>query len=348
MEKNSTMTCGVDIGDRFSHICVLDDAGEVIEETRVRTTSVGFTRYFNGRQPQLVALEVGTHSPWVSNLVAALGHEVLVANARKLRMIYENEMKDDRVDAEMLARVARMDPKLLAPIQHRGDGARAALGVIRSRDALVRTRASLVSHVRGMVKAFGARLPSCTTARFGKLVGQLPEQLQPALTPVMETIIDLSRRIADYDRRIEHEAQAVAEVVKLRQIPGVGALTAMAFVLTLEEPERFPRSRSVGAYLGLVPRRDQSGDANPQLRITKTGDSYLRRLLVGSAHYVLGPFGPDSDLRRWGMRLAERGGKNAKRRAAVAVARKLAVIMHRMWLTGADYVLLREADHEQQ
>ena len=129
----------------------------------------------------------------------------------------------------------------------------------------------------------------------------------------------------------------------LRQVEGVGALTALAFVLTLENPERFAKSRSVGAYLGLEPAQDQSGDRDPQRHISKEGDEMLRKLLVGSAHYILGPFGSDSDLRRHGEKIASRGGKNAKKRAAVAVARKLSVLLQRLWVTGEVYEPLRNA-----
>ena len=121
-------------------------------------------------------------------------------------------------------------------------------------------------------------------------------------------------------------------------------MTALAYLLTLEEPGRFEQSRSVGAYVGLTPRRDQSGQTDKQLRITQCGDGYLRQLLVTSSHYILGPFGPDSDLRRYGLRIAERGGKNAKKRAVVAVARKLAVLLHHLWKTGVDYEPLRTAE----
>ena len=344
-QQDTTFVCGVDIGDRHCQICVLDGAGEVVEETRVRTTAAALERYFSGRERMRVALEVGTHSPWISARLEQLGHEVLVANARKLRMIYENDQKDDRVDAEMLARVARLDPKLLAPIQHRGEAARSKLVVVRSRDLLVQTRTKLVNHVRGSVKAFGGRMPSCSPGSFGKQIAEIPDDLAPALLPVMETIRDLTTRIRAHDRCIEQAAKdEMPETEALRQVGGVGALTALAYVLTLEDPGRFKNGRAVGSYLGLCPRRDQSGDSDPQLRIAKTGDPYLRRLLVGSAHYILGPFGPDSDLRRWGLKLAARGGKNAKKRAAVAVARKLSVLLYRLWQTGEVYEPLRNSE----
>jgi transposase len=284
-------------------------------------------------------MEVGTHSRWASNLLQRLGHEVLVANARKLRVIYTNPRKTDHADAETLARLARMDPHLLSPIHHRSPQAQADLAVLRSRDAQVRCRTLLINHVRSVVKSSGSRFPSCSAASFPKKVtASIPEPLRPALLPLLETITGLTQQIQAYDRQIETLCESqYPDTRSLRQVPGVGALTALAFVLTLEDPTRFAKSREVGPALGLVPRRDQSGDRDPQLPIAKTGNEFLRRLLVGSAHYVLGPFGPDCDLRRWGLQLAERGGKNAKKRAVVAVARKLAVLLHRLWKTGEIY-----------
>lgn len=281
----------------------------------------------------------------MSHLLRELGHDVLVANARKLRAIYHNPRKGDRVDAETLARLARLDPELLSPIHHRSPKAQAHLAVIRSRDALVRARTLLINHVRGIAKCSGDRLPSCSADCFaGKVASAVPEPLLPALLPVLDTIASLSDQIRAYDRQIASLCQEnYPETRHLQGIAGVGPLTSLAFVLTLENPQRFARSRQVGPALGLVPKRDQSGDRDPQLRITKTGDSYLRRLLVGSAQYILGPFGPDCHLRRWGLKLAERGGKNAKRRAIVAVARKLAILLHHLWTNGVIYDLLYQA-----
>lgn len=278
------------------------------------------------------------------------GHQVLVANTRKLKLIYGEGKKTDRLDAENLARLARLDPKLLAPLRHRGETSQAHLALIRSRDALIRCRTQLVNHVRGSVKSFGGRLPKCSAASFHKRAsGCLPEALAPALEPILETIADLTTRVRAYDRELAALAEELyPETRLLSQVPGVGALTALAFVLTIEDPERFEDSRMVGAYLGLVPKKDQSGDSDPQRRISKRGDRMLRRLLVGSAQYLLGPFGEDSDLKRRGEKLAARGGTNAKRRAVVAVARKLSVLLHRLWVTGEAYEPLRNARLSQE
>jgi transposase len=337
-------TAGLDLGDKYSYLCLLDQhSGEVIEEGRLRTTPEALKRRFASERPMRIAIEAGTHSPWVSRLLEECGHEALVANARKLRLIYSNKRKTDEVDAENLARLARVDPKLLYPLKHRGEESQAHMAIVRSREALVSARTQLVNHVRGAVKSFGARLPKCPAVSFhNKAPEHIPEALLPALGPILETIGSLTRRIRQYDRRLEAIAEEhYPETELLRQVEGVGPLTALTFVLTVEDPYRFDKSRSVGAYLGLVPARDQSGDRDPQRRISKEGDEMLRKLLVSGAHYVLGPFGSDSDLRRHGEKIAARGGKNAKKRAVVAVARKLSVLLHSLWISGEVYEPLR-------
>jgi transposase len=339
MINHSTFFIGLDLGDKHSHLCVLDQDGQMIEETRLPTTQAAFQHRFSNMPTGRVAMEVGTHSRWVSHLLGEMGHEALVANARKLRAIYHNPRKGDQADAETLARLARLDPQLLAPIHHRSPEAQAGLAVIRSRDALVRSRTMLINHVRGMVKSAGQRLPSCTAGNFAnKAAPAIPDSLRPALISILDTIASLTQGIRTYDYQIETLCREdYPETSLLQRISGIGPLTALAFVLTLEDPQRFSKSRQVGPALGLVPRRDQSGDHDPQLSITKTGNAYLRQLLVNCAHYILGPFGPDCDLRRWGLQLAERGGKNAKKRAVVGVARKLAVLLHYLWKTGEIY-----------
>jgi transposase len=348
--EQSKMTAGLDLGDKHSYLCLIDTgSGEVIEEGRLRTTPEAIRRRFASERPLRIAVETGTHSPWVSRLLEECGHEVLVANARRLRLIYSNKRKTDEIDAENLARLARLDPKLLYPVKHRGEESQAHMALIRSRQALVDCRTQLVNHVRGAVKSFGHRLPKCPARSFHKRAKEhIPEALLPALEPLLEQIASLTERIRDYDRRlVAISEEHYPETALLRQVEGIGPLTALTFVLTLEDPYRFEKSRSVGAYLGLVPATDRSGDSDPQKRISKEGDEMLRKLLVGSAHYVLGPFGSDSDLRRHGEKIASRGGKNAKKRAAVAVARKLSVLLHRLWVTAEVYDPLHNAHRRQ-
>lgn len=345
--REQQLTAGLDLGDKYSYLCVLDtDSGELVEDGRLRTTPEDLCCRFNSEKKLKIAIEVGTHSPWVSRLLEACGHEVLVANPRKTRLIYGDKRKTDELDAQKLARLARVDPELLYPIEHRGEDSQAHLALIHSRDALVRSRTQLINHVRGTVKSFGARLPKCSAESFHKKVADaLPPEVAEVLEDVVATIGSLTERIRDYEKRIERlcKERYPQETGLLRQVPGVGALTSLTFVLTLEDPDRFEKSRAVGAYLGLVPGKDQSGESDPGKPISGEGDKMLRRLLVSSAHYILGPFAPDSDLRRHGEKIAGRGGKNAKKRAVVAVARKLSVLLHRLWITGEAYEPLHNA-----
>jgi transposase len=245
-------TAGLDLGDNYTYLCLLDiQSGEVLEEGRLRTTPEAFKQRFDSEQQLRIAIEVGTHSPWISRLLEELGHEVLVANPRKIRLIYANKRKSDKLDAENLARLARVDAKLLYPLKHRGENSQAHLALIRSREALVGSRTQLINHVRGAVKSFGARLPKCSARSFHhKVAEEIPQALRAALAPILEIIASLTERIRDYDRKLEKLAgEHYSETELLRQVVGVGALTALTYVLTLEDPRRFAKSRSVGAYL---------------------------------------------------------------------------------------------------
>lgn len=339
----SGLTIGLDLGDRWSEGRVLDETGEVIEAFRVRTTKASMDVRLASYAPCRVVLEVGTHSPWVSRCVTEHGHEAIVANPRRVRLIAENDSKSDGVDAELLGRLGRVDPSLLRPIAHRGVQAQRDRILIQTRDGLVRARTQLVNQVRGFAKALGTRMPASSTEAFPRRVrATAPLDLFPGLETLLETIDRLTATIRQMDREVEQLCrERYPETALLRQVPGVGAITALYYVLTIEDPSRFGKSRSVGAYVGLRPKRRDSGDQQPQLRITKAGDRLLRRLLVSAAHYILGPFGPDTDLRRSGLRMAERGGSASKKRAIVAVARRLAVLMHRLWVTGEVYEPLR-------
>jgi transposase len=248
----------------------------VIEEGRLRTTPEALRQRFASEQqpPMRIAIEAGTHLPWVGRVLEECGHEVLVANPRRTRHIYASKRKTDEVDAESLDRLARVDPKLLYPLKHRGEDSQANLALIRWREALVGTRTQLVNHVRGAVKSFGAHLPKSPARSFhNKAPEHIPEALWPALGTVLETIGSLTKRIREYDRQLETVSKEhYPETELLRQVEGIGALT---FVLTLEDPYSFAKSCSAGAYLGLIPARDQSGDRDPQKHISKEGDEML-------------------------------------------------------------------------
>jgi transposase len=330
---------GIDLGDRKSYYCILDEAANKLVEGSLPTTVAGFEGHFKELGRSRLALEVGTHSPWVSDILEQHGHEVYVANPRRMGRGKKNRRKSDPVDAELLARQVRSDPAQLYPIRHRKEKTRRGLVLLRAREAMVSARTKLVNGVRGLVKASGYRLLKCGTERFSReSLSGLPQELQVALQPMLDQIGQLTEKIKGYDKEVKRMSlQEYPETRALWQVQGVGFLVALAYVLTMEDPGFFRKSRDVGPYLGLVPRQYDSGDSSPQLRITKTGDVMMRKLLVQSAQYILGPFGEDSDLRRHGLRIAERGGKNSKKRAIVAVARKLAVLLHRLWRNGEVY-----------
>jgi transposase len=339
MDQYRTDTVGLDIGDKHSFVYVLDVNGEQAEQSSIPTTKRGIDRCFSKREHCVVALEAGAHSRWVARQIEAHGHKVIVANPRMLPLIYGSDDKDDRNDAERLARVARMDPRLLKPLTHRSEEYQEVLAVIQARDALVRARTRLVTHCRGTVKSTGERLPTSSATSFHKLKAHVPDKRRRALDGVMDAIEMLTLQVKILEETIKHECtEEIPESIPLQQPHGVGPITALAFVATIEDPHRFKKNRSIGGFLGLRPRRAKSSQSDPQLRITKAGNPYLRRLLVGSAQRILGPFGEESDLRQWGLKLCTRGGKNAKKRAVVAVARKLAVLLMALWKTQKPYI----------
>src|SRR5437588_2454903 len=283
--ESQRLTIGLDLGDRSSWYCVLDETGEVLLEQKLSTIPKTMREVFGEMPRSRIALEIGTHSPWISRLLSELGHEVIVANARKVRLIGESRRKDDRLDARTLARLARIDPQLLSPVKHRSAQAQADLTLIRARAGLVRARTALV---RGLAKSYGERLRSCNVRNMNpeKAVGLSPE-LQGALQPLLATLGSLSERIAEYNERIEKLAkESYPQVALLKQVKGGGTPIARTFLLTLEDPHRFRKSRSVGCYLGLQPGRRNSGQNEPQLHISKEGDPYLRTLLVQGAHHA--------------------------------------------------------------
>lgn len=331
---------GLDIGDKKSRYCLMNEDEEFLREGWVNTTRGAVIREFSKFPRARVIMEAGTHSAWLQEAIEECGHDAVVANPREVgRKYLSKTKKTDKTDARTLAHLGLVSDVFIAPITHRSRSCQVDLSLIRSREAFMKSRTLLINHARTIVKIFGERLPGCTADAFARTAEpHIPEDLKEALLPVIEEVARLTEQIKEYNRKVEHISETkYPETEVLRQIPGVGPLTALAFILTLEDAKRFRNSRQVGAFVGLVPRRHDSGGAEPQLRITKAGNEHLRRLLVSAAQYVLGHFGPDSDLKRFGERIAARGGKSAKKRAAVAVARKLSVVLHTLWRTGQVY-----------
>lgn len=326
-------TVGIDLGDQYSRYCIVDADGEVVEEGRFRNQASSIAKHFGGERRR-IALEAGAQSAWISRELTRLGQEVIVANPRQLKWITASDIKNDPVDARKLAMLARADARLLQPVEHRTAAQQAELGVIRAREAVLRARTLLINSARGIAKGFGLRLPKSITATFGKrALADLPPMLRTALGALLEQIDQLSQAVGGYDAEVDRVAAVHPETKRLASIPGVGTLTAVTLLLTLGRPERFAHSRDVAGFLGLRPKQRQSGARDPQLGISKCGDPYLRKLLVQCAHHILGPFGRDSALRQGGLAKGE-GGKRATLRAIVAVARKLSVLLHRLWVSG--------------
>lgn len=337
MAASQRLTVGIDLGDRTSRYCILSEAGEVVSESSLPTTKGGFDSLFGKMPSSRVALEVGTHSSWVSRQLATAGHEVIVANAHQVKLITQSVRKNDRVDARKLARLARIDPELLSPIRHRGAQAQADLGMIRARAEVMEHRTGLINSVRGLAKPMGERLKACDADQVKEaLADELSGAIQQIVRPMLKIVEAISEQIAVYDQQIEAMAKRYPEMKLLTQVYGVGTLIALTFVLTIEDAKRFAHSRDVGCYLGLQPKQRESGDSQPELGISKAGDRLLRSYLVQAAHCMLRKGAPDSDLRAWGIAKAQ-GGKRAKRRAIVAMARKLAVLLHRLWSAGEVY-----------
>ena len=342
------LTAGLDLGDHTSRYCILDEAGEKVSEGKLPTTQAGLDALFGKMAPCRVALEVGTHSPWVSRHLTGMGHEVIVANSHKVKLITQSVKKNDRIDAEQLARLARVDPKLLSPIRHRGEQAQADLAVIRARAELVDIRTGLINCARGTAKPMGERLKQCDADQVKEALAEtLGAALQKVVRPLLKCVEEISKQIAVYEEEIEEIEKRYPEIELLTQVWGVGTLIALTYILTIEDAQRFQHSRDVGPYLGLTPKQRDSGDSEPELSISKTGDELLRRYLVQGAHCILRRGAPDSDLKVWGnmrpnggkkvSRKNQKGSQKAKKKAVVSVARKLAVLLHHLWVTGEVY-----------
>ena len=332
-------TLGLDLGDRGHHVCVLDTTGQIVREGALTNTRPALAKLMAEFPHATVALEAGTHSPWISRFLTGCGATVLVANPRKLHAISRNERKCDRRDAQMLARLARVDPALLHPIQHSSAQAQHDLLGLKLRDALVRTRVNLINTVRFTLKSLGHSVRNPSSESFHKTVlADVPADCLPVVQPLLTILAQVTAEIKSMERDLVQRSRTDYPVTqRLQQIAGVGPLTALCFVLKVGDPQRYSRGRDVGAYLGLCPRRDQSGGTDKQLRISKCGDGLLRRLLVSASHYILGPFGPACALREHGQRLTGTGSAREKKRAVIAVARKLAVLLLSLWKHGTDY-----------
>ena len=255
-----------------------------------------FLSEFKDPKRVCVVMETGTHSLWMS---------------------YRSDKKNDQLDAEKLARLAQADRKLLHPVKHMTLERQTDLTVLKARDLVVRQRTQLINTIRGLLRAAGHKLieEEYSTRTIKKCCSALPEYMRPAIMPLLQQICHLDLAIKEYDRLVRKLCKKYPATKILQQITGVGELTSLAFVLIVGDPHRFDNAARLCAYLGVVPKQDQSGDTDKQLGITKKGNKLGRKLLIQAAHYILGPFGPDSELRSYGFRIQARGGKIAKKKS---------------------------------
>jgi len=334
---------GLDLSDEKSSFCMINGQGQIMCEGRVETSDQDLRRVFAQLEASRIVLEASPQCHWIARLLRTLGHEVIVINPRRLQLIHESASKTDRNDARMLARVGRLDVALLQPVHEKSPETLAVRTQMRARTQLIRTRTSLINLVRNAMKTFGCKAPSCSAPAFVRKVAVLvPDILRSALEPVLRVLAPLEAGIERANEALSRRCdERSTPVAVFRELHGVGPVLALAFTMAIEDPRRFKTSRTVGAYFGLTRKRAQSGKSDPQLGISKEGDRSVRSLLVTAATHILKPSAPDSDLKRYGQRIARRGSKRDRGRARIAVARKLAVLMHRLWTTGEVYEPLR-------
>lgn len=335
-------TLGFDLGDRRSHYCLLDRKGREIDQAVVETTPPSLKAFFKRMKGVRLVLEMGTHACWIADLAEEVGLEVLIANPRSFELLTKSYRKTDARDCQLLADAGRMSPQLLSPIVRRPKECRVDLSALRSRKCLVECRTKLVNHVRGVLKFHALRAPSCSPESFHrKVLAVIPKELEMALLPAVQSVEFMNQQIKSLEVQTEKMAKERYPITStFEDVAGVGTIVSSTFAMTIGDPDRFPDARTVGAYIGMVPRQQSSGDSTPELSITKAGDGEVRRTLTIASNYIMGPFGPDCDLRRFGLRMIDNGrrkGKNAKKRAIIAVARKLAVLLLHLWKTGAKY-----------
>jgi len=338
MLKRNASALGLDLSDRTFNFCRLTEGTSPPVEGKRRLTKLDLSEVWALYPADVVVIEAGTPSSWVADHLVSLGARVIVADPRKLRAVTADVRKSDLRDARMLARLGLADEDLVAPTYVRSVAHRRWMALLKARDQLVRVRTATILEVRSQVKVAGGRLPPCTTKGFERCQALLPADLAPLLGPSFDVIRSVNVAISQLDDQIEAAGKADPDVQRLRRVHGVGPITALAFVAVVGDPTRFARTRDVGAYLGMVPGRSQSGDDDPQMRITKAGCGFLRRLLVQCAQFLIGPFAKDCTLRRKGLALVERmGPKLGRRKAVIAIARKLAVVLLSLWKRQTDW-----------
>ena len=339
MDSEHYTTIGMDVSDRKTQVCVMSKAGgspKVVMETTIPTTREGLSKFLATQdRASAVTFETGTHCRWMSDVASEAGFRVYVANPCRLRMITESKTKNDVNDARTLARMTLADVGLLHPVRLRGAEFQRMIHLHEMRSLLVKQRTGIVVQLRAIAKSMGFRIDRRSAGSFHRLdASEWPQELRDVAWPMMKSLEQLAITVRTYEKMIRELAETPAfkaQVDRLREIRYVGLLVATAFVaVTGGDVGRFGKPRDVGAWLGLTPRQDQSGDVDRQCHITKAGSPFMRRLLVESAQMILRDGSADTDLKAKGLRICARGAKIAKRKAVTAVARSLAVLMAAM------------------
>lgn len=324
----------MDVHDEYSQVCVMNQAREILMEAKIPTTRQALNDFFRQREKSMVIYEAGPHALWISELLGSLGHETIACHARRVRLIAESRNKNDRVDAEVLARLSLSDLELIKPIQQRSRQTLDQRSIVHARAALVETQKRLRTMLRGMVKPFGVRLATGKKRALAELAtAKLPEHAAQSIDAILKTLSVLAEQIQKLTERVEQLADSHPAAARLQTIPGVGPLVSLSYIHAIEDPARFSRT-DIGPYLGLTPsNRSSAGKKLAPKEKGRPGDPYVRSLLVQSA-WTLMNSRSQSDLARWGRRLSERiGGK----KAAIALARKIATLMHHLWFYDQDF-----------
>lgn len=329
-------TIGVDVSDRTSKICVMAKDGvarRIVVETTCATTRAGFGEAFaKFDRSWPVVFETGTHCRWMDSHLRSLGFKTFVANPAKVKLITGSNCKSDRGDARKLARLALADVGLLNPVRLRGERHQQMLRFHEARQLLMGQRTALINQIRNFAKSSGFRLPDCSTERFHDLDrSSWTAEFEQTVWPMMDMVKAVNMKLAAYDSmigRLAEEPEFKAQVERAMEVYGVGVVGSTALVAAIGgDVSRFGRARDVAPYLGLVPKRSQSGESDPQLGMTKAGNGLVRKVLVECANVVMKANSRDTDLKLKGLRISTRGGGISRKKAKVAVARGLAVLM---------------------
>lgn len=329
---------GLDVSLKLTSICIVDRTGKVEREGVVTSDPEAIATFIKLHASHVVriGLETGATSTWLWTELNKIGLPVICIDARHAKAVLKMQInKSDRNDAAGIARI--MQCGWYKEVSVKGLDSHATKALLVSRALLVKIKRDIENQIRGLLKNLGLVIGRAKANVFAARAAQLAQdrsELSAAVDPLLKAREAVEQQIADLDRKVLRLARNNAQVRRFMTAPGVGPVTALCFLATIDDPARFKRSRSVGAYAGLTTRRYASGEIDWTGRISKCGDKMLRSYLYEAANVLLTRVAKWSALKAWGIRLAKRSGL---RKAKVAVARKLAVILHRMWIDGTEF-----------